>query len=419
MAKRQVWRVRGALTGDAGKHTVAPMKRAVVLLGFLFVLGSCATTNNGASGPFTGAAFLAQSPADYEHLGIHKGAPAAWEDGMRTNGGQGSYEWWYTDLDLSDGTTIVIVFFTKEGFDVPGPSHPTVTFDATYPDGTKLSRTVQLPRGTVLTSAKDRCDVSLGDSYLRQTDTGYELRFVDKDVRFDAVMKSTLPMWRPATGHWYFGKEATDYFAWFVAQPASTVEGSFSAGGVTKDISGTGYHDHNWGNIAMNTVLNHWYWGRARIGDYTVIACDLVAEKAYGYTRLPVFMIARDGAIITDDQQRTIITRGETHQHPMTGKFMDDLLTYEQPTDNGDEYTITFQRRKDIIATSLLVQVPPIEQFFARLVGMNPTYVRILGDVTLTVKSGGTETTYTNQGLWEQMFFGSNREATINDTRGQ
>ena len=169
----------------------------------------------------------------------------------------------------------------------------------------------------------------------------------------------------------------------------------------------------------MNTVLNHWYWGRARIGDYTVIACDLIAEKAYGYTRLPVFMIARDGAIITDDQERTVITRADTHQHPITGKFMDDLLTYEQPIDKSNGFTVTFERKRDIIATSLLVQLPPIEQFFGRLVGMNPTYVRILGDVTLVVESDGEKTTYANQGLWEQMFFGNNREATINDTRVQ
>lgn len=394
------------------------MKRVLALFGLLLLLGSCATTPPSPSRQFSGSAFLARSPADYARLGILPGAPSAREDGMRTNGGAGSYEWWYTDIDLADGTTVVVVFFTKEGFDVTGPSHPTVTFDATYPDGTKLSRSVQLPRGTLITSATDRCDVSLGDSFLRATDAGYELRFVDKDLQFDAVMKSTLPMWRPATGHWYFGEQAKDSFAWFVAQPASTVEGSFSVGGAAKDVSGTGYHDHNWGNIPMNTVLNHWYWGRARIGDYTVIACDLVAEKAYGSTRLPVLMIARDGKIITDDQQRTVVTRSDTHQHPVTGKFMDDTLTYDQPMDNGDRFVITFHRKEDILATSLLIQLPPAERFFARLVGMNPTYVRIRGDVTLVVTSDGTQTIYKNQGLWEQMFFGSNREATINDTRG-
>jgi hypothetical protein len=39
--------------------------------------------------------------------------PEKWEDGIRTSGEKGTYEWWYFDAHLDDGSTVVIVFFTK------------------------------------------------------------------------------------------------------------------------------------------------------------------------------------------------------------------------------------------------------------------------------------------------------------------
>jgi hypothetical protein len=27
--------------------------------------------------------------------------------------------------------------------------------------------------------------------------------------------------------------------------------------------SGSGYHDHNWGDVPMQTLMHHWYWARA------------------------------------------------------------------------------------------------------------------------------------------------------------
>lgn len=54
--------------------------------------------------------------ASEEHsrlLGISKDHIAAWEDGMRTDGGKGTYEWWYFDAYLDDGSKLAITFRTK------------------------------------------------------------------------------------------------------------------------------------------------------------------------------------------------------------------------------------------------------------------------------------------------------------------
>ncbi len=48
-------------------------------------------------------AVLANSPADYQRLGLSPTSIAAWEDGARTDDSAGTYEWWYFDAHLADG----------------------------------------------------------------------------------------------------------------------------------------------------------------------------------------------------------------------------------------------------------------------------------------------------------------------------
>jgi hypothetical protein len=50
-----------------------------------------------------------------------------WEDGLREDTGPGSFEWWYFDAHFEDGTTAVIVFYTKPFTNRHSPLHPGVT----------------------------------------------------------------------------------------------------------------------------------------------------------------------------------------------------------------------------------------------------------------------------------------------------
>jgi hypothetical protein len=364
---------------------------------------------------YLGDAKILGTSEDYAKLGILEDEVQIWEDGMRTEGVVGTYEWWYTDAKFEDGTTIVAVFYTKNGFDVPGEAHPKAKIEITYPDGTVITREVYEEEGTVLDASTEYCDVKIGSTSLKYVDGDYVISFEEGDFKYNATMKSTLPMWRPDTGYMVFGDDEEDYFAWFVAQPSSNINATLTIDGTTQTLLGTGYHDHNWGNIAMNEVVNHWYWGRAKVGDYDIINSDIISEEAYGYSRFPIVMIAKDGKIIEDDQSKTIVERGNTYQHEVTGKFMDNNLTYIQPSDDGIVYTIEYERHEDIVRSSLLDSLPQPKKFLAKLLGANPTYVRVLGNVTLTVNDNGEETVVESEGLWEQMFFGNNKDAVIGD----
>lgn len=126
---------------------------------------------------------------------------------------------------IRGGLTVVNVFFAKDGFDVPGPAHPRSNIENTFPDGKKVTNHIFGEKGKKINAAKDRCNVQIGTSSLQFKDGKYYLYYEDDIIKYHVIMESTLPMWRPHTGHWNFGKENKDFFAWFVAQPASIITG--------------------------------------------------------------------------------------------------------------------------------------------------------------------------------------------------
>jgi hypothetical protein len=370
---------------------------------------SCATLRAPTGGP---GACLASGDADYLALGLSRGKTAIWEDGMRTDGGPGSYEWWYTDARFEDGTVIVTVFYTKDHFDVPGPAAPTAEIDIIFPDGTKLTRTASLNQGRVLESSGQQCDLRVGDCSLRYRDGRYEIRFADRDLEYAATMTSTLPMWRPETGYIYFGRGRKAYFAWFVAQPSAEIAATLKVSGRLRALKGLGYHDHNWGNAPMSRLINHWYWGRVRIGEYTAITSDIVAARRFGFARIPLFMIADGGRILEDGRSRLSVIREDTVRHPRTGKFIDNRLIFTDYSRDGTEYQVEYRRERDILVITR-DSLPGGQRFLAWLACANPSYLRISGMVRLTVTRGLAVQRLEQEGLWEQMLFGSNRAATI------
>lgn len=76
---------------------------------------------------------FATKPEDYKRLGNALGTPALWEDGLRTDGSAGSFEWWCFDSKLDNGSSLVIIFFT-------GPMSSKKT------DGFEAHCNIELPR---------------------------------------------------------------------------------------------------------------------------------------------------------------------------------------------------------------------------------------------------------------------------------
>ena len=60
------------------------------------------------------------------------------EDGLRTEPKSGSYEWWYFDSKYPDGSSLVVVFYTKHVTSFSKKFKPFVSLNYINPNGKEL-----------------------------------------------------------------------------------------------------------------------------------------------------------------------------------------------------------------------------------------------------------------------------------------
>ena len=87
-------------------------------------------------------AVIASEDADYERLGLARDVVAPWEDGARTENRRGTYEWWYFDAHLDDGSSLVVVFMNKDLAAPNDPLTPTIRVDLDLADGGSYQKLV-------------------------------------------------------------------------------------------------------------------------------------------------------------------------------------------------------------------------------------------------------------------------------------
>jgi len=307
-----------------------------------------------------------------------------WEDGQRASTRRGTFEWWYFDAHFDDGTTAVIVYATKPIINPAAPLTPNLSITITRTDGTKAVE-FDFPPAEQFSASNKVCDVSLGASWVKQTGSGtcwtYSLHAKTKSLAADLTFTSLVPPWRPGAGMSFFGN-LEHYFAWLPSIPYGRVEGALTYDGQTRLVRGDGYHDHNWGNVALPSVLDHWYWGRAHLGDYTLIFVEQVALKKYGSTRLPVFLLARGEAVLVEDPRYLTMQSRDFTRHPGGREYPHEVdFTWRKET---DQVRLELRKQKLIEAVSLLGALPPAKRRLARLFA-NPYYFRFNAELDLKI----------------------------------
>jgi hypothetical protein len=321
-----------------------------------------ATASSSAFHPY---AFLANTPAYYTQFGIKPNTILPFEDGLRTSSVSGDYEWWYFDAALSDGSMMVIVFYDKDPSNPNVSSfEPFVTFDLVEPDGTTISQEAAFtPKD--FSASKTSCNVKMGSNTFIGDLHNYTIHVDIADVKADIALQGTIAPWRPDTGYIVFKNYTTEhYFAWLPAVPQGNVKCTLSIAGKTQTLSGIGYHDHNWGNYAMSSLMHHWYWGRAMVGGYSAITADITALPCYNSSAIPIFMLANNGKIVADDGNKVTFTASDTKTE------------YGIPVAN----TVTYNYNNGATHYQLLYNNPIViaeEPFGAG------AYLRFLGTVTL------------------------------------
>lgn len=345
-------------------------------------------------------AYLASNTSDYKKLGLQKNVEI-WEDGMRTTGDKNSFEWWYFDGEFKNGYKIVVIFYTKNRFDVKSHGHPMVSIDITLPDGNSIYKLYTLDKNTILNGSKERCDLTIGQCSVQYLNENYSLNYIDDEIEYKICMEPTTPMWRPDTGHIFFKNK---FFAWLVAIPSSKITGTLKINDELVSLNGVGYHDHNWGNEDMSKLIDSWYWYRTTIDSYTVILFDIVAKDKFNSVELPLTLICKDNNIINDSITSISINKLDTVLNFITKKKIHNKVTLDLTEDNNRSFSFIFERDHDIQAGNLLQAFgsTTLDNLLSFLKLKNPTYVRSVGLVTLALNNIVLCDT---EALWEQMDF--------------
>lgn len=350
---------------------------------------------------------LATLPADYRRMNLTE-TVERWEDGLRTDGAPGTFEWWYFDAHLDDGSTLVIVFYTKSIYEAGHSGFcPFASFQLERPDGTYISK--ECPAALdQFTASKDGCDVVMGPNYFKGDLHTYTMHFEMDDIVADVAIEGTVPPWRPYTGLTVFGEHDEHFFSWLPSVPQGTVTADIAVGGDKWHCTGIGYHDHNWGNASMQDVMHHWYWGRGKIGDYTVITSYIYAAEAYGYNEIPVFLLAKGDEVLADDSLGNV--RFEAFGRfiePKTGKpnYRHLVFTYLDAK-TGAGWRVTYDYERDVDEWCMVDKLPKAKGQLAKLAGFDGAYLRVGGTVTLENLATGER--LSEPALWETMYFGKN-----------
>lgn len=337
-------------------------------------------------------------------LGIDPKVVVVSEDGLRSVDELAqSFEWWYFDMQLDDGSTLVATLNTKPNTAPDGPLDPSVLIIYHGSDGTKIRSDTHHPSDE-FSAAEDHCDVRIGPNTVTGDLEHYELHLCDAGVEADLTIDRQAPSWRPGAGITYFDSAHTQHLGWVVPVPYGTVRGTVSVGDESRNVSGSAYHDHNWGNKVMDAGLDHWYWGRAHIGDFTVVYVRMTTKGLFGLGALniPTFMLAKGDELITDDMlPLRLETRGEVpgpgHQSYPTE------LDWSWHIDKG---SVTMHVSGVEVIEALDMSRPHHGLGHAILHMLeHPMYYDFNADMDLHVDLDGIDETVTGRTLFEKMMF--------------
>jgi hypothetical protein len=251
---------------------------------------------------------VADRPSDYETLGIAPVEIAAFEDGQRIGTERGHYEWWYFDAHLDNGASVVVVFYTKPSVSPNGPLAPRITIEITLPDGRTFEKFLDTRPG-LFSASKSCCDVRFGTNRFVGDLNRYHITATIEEISVDIELRAEVPAWLPSV-------------------PRGMASVRYRIGNEEHRASASGYHDHNWGDVPMQTLMHHWYWARASVGPYTIIPSCITATAAYGYETQIVYMLAKDGKIIADDDAKASFEAYRVATDDKTGKPVADVTRY-------------------------------------------------------------------------------------------
>jgi hypothetical protein len=105
-------------------------------------------------------------------------------------------------------------------------------------------------------------------------------------------------------------------------------------------------------DVPMETLMHSWYWGarqRRALYDHRFLRHRC---SGLGYKTQIVYMLARDGTVIADDDAKVCFDTDRVAMDGKTGKPVPDVTRYTY-RDAGPRYVVSFKRERNILQAIL------------------------------------------------------------------
>lgn len=349
-------------------------------------------------------------PEDFERLGLNPSVIEPWEHGRRRDAEIPlAMENWYFDSIMEDGTKAVVVFMTKTGDKRHLPvDSPNLRIQITAPDGRSFEDAFYPP--------VEECETRKGECYVKYGPHSFTGDLVDCDISVSPEngigcnlhLHGLTKPFRPGTGYIAFGDDEAKEYTWLTF-PRCEVTGSLIYDGETHEVKGTGYHDHQFHNSDSMSVIHHWFWGRASLGDYTVAMFDIVANEKYGFKRIPVFCVMdKTGEIIFDGTEHGECRIKELYWSEEAQKYFPRIVEFAYEN-KGKKVTFRVEWKQEIeIRTPANIYGKLDSQTADKLdkMGLDPSYIRYKANAELVIAEGDKVEKAAGDMIYEFAYFG-------------
>jgi hypothetical protein len=342
------------------------------------------------------------------------------KDGAHRLPGAKFFEWWYFDAYFDNGYHLVVALHTAL---LSITSRPAVIEVRLYgPAGRRGAAEVATFKPSEVRSAVARCDVELGPSRVWDAGDYYGVYVEQGVVRASLEYHREVEGLQIGTGVLFADPVSGQSFHWVIPLPRASVSGWLQVGDERMDVTGVGYHDHNWGNLDLRDVLQRWTWGRVVADEYTMIFWDLFGRGAV-HSRTTLFMLWQGSELLLSTDQAKIYSvesqiEGRTDSCPnhiklqvddgllhvravLRARRVFDVTDFAQPRFRGES-----ARRVAEKVYFISEKLPLLNQWVKRWVGYG-TYLRLQVDCELTVTSQGQTDCWRGNALCERMDFGA------------
>ena len=339
-----------------------------------------------------------------------------WEGGRRIpeEYSPGNFDWWYFDAQLSDGSTLVVVFHIDQDYRKNSFVYR-VWAELVRPDGQHVAGAYSTHHDGSI--QRDRPDVRIGKSYLRGDLDTYRV-VVDIDdignLGLDASFRRTCPS-RVSPANRENVLHADEVFGWVCIVPRGELTGTLTVDGELTAVQGTVYHDKNWGTASMGSLMHHWLWFRAAVGPYTAVFFSQYPTEAYAIgdkDGLQQLFIASEREVVVNLEGPAAVrltapvTSSPDPRNPSSYWVSDATIEAEQ---NGTRTTLQARTGDLVSSIDLAKQTKYLTlQEIARAAEMEnrPWYSRFVATpVTLTLNQEGKTESHSGQGVIEFMDF--------------